>query len=82
MCTAHTPLIYVTTVAYPVHVGMSSRVKPDSQVWMCRVMVVRLVRMGEGPSRVGLRHAIHLAKGVWLDTYEKNDKSLVNVAKI
>lgn len=31
---------------------MSACVKPDGQVWVWRVMVVRLVRVGEGSGRV------------------------------
>ena len=34
----------------------------------CWVMVVRLVRVGEGPGRVAWRHTVHLAQGVWLNT--------------
>ena len=54
---------------YPVHVGMSASVKPDSEVRVCRVMVVRLVRVGKGSGGVAWGHTVHLAQRVRLNTY-------------
>ena len=62
----HTYMYMHVTLAYPVHVRVSSY---DMEVRMrCWVMVVRLVRVGEGSSRVAWRHTVHLAQGVWLNT--------------
>ena len=40
---------------------MSTSIEPDGQVRVAGVMVVSLVRMGEGP-RISRRHTVHLAE--------------------
>ena len=70
-----------TQLAYPVHVRMPASIKPDRQVWVGGVMIVRLVRVGKG-TRIPGGHAVHLAEGVRLDPYIKaHQKVSLNMKK-